>query len=95
MRFWGREILGWVLLLLGLFLFYWVLSLLLDDRPKFIQATVMTPIAIFVFRGGIQILKVAVAARLCAAVQRDVKRKDVPRPVGAPKPSSEAIGQEW
>jgi hypothetical protein len=94
MRFWVREALGWFLVLLGLFLFYWDLSLLLADRvPKYLEAMGMLPIAIFVFRGGIQLLKVAVAARMCSYAQHELKKQDVRRPVGAP--TKDVIGQDW
>jgi hypothetical protein len=94
MRFWMRELLGWFLVLLGLFLFYWDLSLLLDERAsKYLQAMAMLPIAIFVFRGGIQLLKVAVAARMCSYAQKEVSKQDVRRPVGSPV--KDAIGQDW
>jgi hypothetical protein len=94
MRFWVREFFGWFLVLLGLFLFYWDLSLLLDERAsKYLQAMAMLPIAIFVFRGGIQLLKVAVAARMCTYAQREARKQDVRRPVGAP--AKDVIGQDW
>lgn len=94
MRFWSREILGWFLVLLGLFVFYWQLSLLLDERPKYVQAMYMLPIGVFVFRGGIQILKVAVAARMCAYAQKEMRRQDIKRPIGSPPPK-DLIGQDW
>lgn len=63
MRFWLRELAGWALVLLGLFVFYLCLALMLSDR--IIQAGQLTIIGIFIFRGGIHLLKVAVAARVC------------------------------
>jgi hypothetical protein len=65
MRFWVREIAGWLLVGLGLFLFYIVLAITLTERPWLITAGPVTLIAIIVFRGGIHLLKVAVAARIC------------------------------
>jgi hypothetical protein len=65
MRFWVREIAGWLLVGLGLFLFYIVLAITLPERPWLITAGPVTLIAIIVFRGGIHLLKVAVAARIC------------------------------
>ncbi len=95
MRFWIREFFGWFLVLLGLFLFYWDLSLLLAERvSQYLQAMAMLPIAIFVFRGGIQLLKVAVAARMCSYAQKEAKKQDVRRPIGSP-PARELIGQDW
>jgi len=65
MRFWIRELAGWILVGLGLLLFYIVYRLLMDREAEFVQAVVLTVIGIFVFRGGIHLLKVAVAARVC------------------------------
>ena len=94
MRFWIRELMGWVLVLLGLFLFWCCLALLLNERPQYIQAGPLTLIAIIVFRGGIHLLKVAVAARVVLHAQRQVLRQEAPRPTGAPAPA-DVIGQEW
>jgi hypothetical protein len=78
MRFWIREIAGWLLVGLGLYLFLWCLSLLSTEPgtfPDYFAACLVMPIGIVVFRGGIHLLKVAVAARIClyAESQRDDK----------------------
>ena len=65
MRFWIREIAGWLLVGLGLFILYICVAILLSDRPRLIEAGPLTLIGIIVFRGGIHLLKVAVAARIC------------------------------
>ena len=65
MRFWIREIAGWLLVLLGLYIFWIVLSITLTNPPLYISAGPLTVIGIFIFRGGIHLLKVAVAARIC------------------------------
>lgn len=65
MRFWVREIAGWLLVGLGLFILYVCLAVLLRERPLLIEAGYLTLIGIIVFRGGIHLLKVAVAARIC------------------------------
>ena len=67
MRFWVREIAGWVLLVLGLWVFLGCLDLL--DRGRPIEAAAQTAIGFIVFRGGIHLLKVAVAARVCVQAQ--------------------------
>lgn len=67
MRFWTREIAGWLLVLLGLFGFYICVALLL--RGKIVETGPMMFIAIVVFRGGLHLLKVALAARICAQAQ--------------------------
>ncbi len=63
MRFtyWAREIAGWLLILAGLYAFGSAYVLLLNKR--IFEAGPMTFIGFIVFRGGIHILKVAVAAQ--------------------------------
>jgi hypothetical protein len=74
MRFWTREIGGWVLVGLGLFAFYLCTKLLfnqvevngkLQPAPLIIETGPMMVIGIFIYRGGIHLLKVAVAAQVC------------------------------
>jgi hypothetical protein len=63
MRFWIRELAGWLLIALGLFIFYvcyvWLRS------HNLVEAGPLSFIGFIVFRGGIHLLKVAVAARVC------------------------------
>lgn len=73
-RFWFRELMGWLLILLGLGIFYVCLAFLLVEA-RIIEAPIIAVIGVFVFRGGIHLLKVAVAARI--AMQA---------PTEAPKP---------
>ena len=63
MRFWIREIMGWLLVGLGLFAFYMCVVLLFNHSV--IEVGPLFVIGIVVFRGGIHLLKVAVAARIC------------------------------
>jgi hypothetical protein len=66
MRHGLRELVGWVLLVLGLFLFYRCYGLVtVPDRSRILEGWMIALIGIFVFRGGIHIIKVAVAARIC------------------------------
>jgi hypothetical protein len=67
MTYWLREAAGWLLLLAGL----WFFGLAYDycERLKVFEAGVMAVIGIVVFRGGIHLLKVAVAARVCRQAQ--------------------------
>ena len=76
LRFWVRELLGWLLVLIGLGLFYVCFAMLMMPSPRIFEAPTLSIIGIVVFRGGIHLLKVAVAARLAMAT-----------PVEAPKPS--------
>ena len=59
--YWSREIAGWVLILGGLFAFLQAYGLLINRR--IFEAAPMTFIGFIVFRGGIHVLKVAVAAQ--------------------------------
>jgi hypothetical protein len=63
MRFvyWSREIAGWLLILAGLWQF-WNTYVLLTNRRIF-EAAPAAFIAFVVFRGGVHLLKVAVAAQ--------------------------------
>lgn len=70
MRFWAREIAGWALVVLGLYIFYLCYDFL--ERHNVIETGSLAVIGIIVFRGGIQLLKVAVAARICQQTQEQV-----------------------
>jgi hypothetical protein len=67
MRFWVREIAGWLLVGVSLYLFLEVYVLLQDN--KYFQTAPIVLMAIFIFRGGIQLLRVALAARICVQAQ--------------------------
>jgi hypothetical protein len=82
MRFWIRELAGWALVGLGLYLFLICLSILLSGPltlPQYMEAGPLTVIGIIVFRGGIHLLKVAVAARICLHAEKVQADKDRPR----------------
>ena len=76
MRFWLREIVGYALMLLGLFVFYLVLAFV--NNGLIIEGSSLTVIGFIVFRGGIHLLKVAVAARLCLAAHAEQKKQRTP-----------------
>jgi uncharacterized membrane protein len=82
MGFWVREILGWLLVGLGLFLFVICFLILLSPpapgSPGILEAGQLTVIGVFVFRGGIHLLKVAVAARVCLQAQAELARQAQP-----------------
>jgi len=67
MSFWLRELAGWFLLALSLVMI-WVLYLFCERRWM-LEAWPWTIMTIFVFRGSIHLLKVAVAARVCQQTQ--------------------------
>lgn len=78
MRFYVREVIGWCLVALGLAVFYESYSMLTapvtPQRPGhyIVEAGEVTVIGFIVFRGGIHLLKVAVAARVCLQAQERV-----------------------
>jgi hypothetical protein len=88
MRYWFREIAGWGLVLLGLFIFVLVYGLCTETPHRYMEAMTMTVIGIFVFRGGINVLKTAVAARVCQQAQDRLYPAPVPpvRPTAAQRP---------
>jgi hypothetical protein len=60
-----REIAGWALIVLSLFVFYNCFTLLTDLHPSILEGGALTLIGVVIFRGGIHLLKIAVAARIC------------------------------
>jgi hypothetical protein len=78
MRFWWRELAGWLLVGMGLYVFLICASRLLDPRPDwlpYLETGPLIVIGFIVFRGGIHLLKVAVAARVCMHAQAEIARK--------------------
>ena len=71
MRFWVREIAGWLLVLLGVYMLIGCYSLLanVNNQSRILEAGPMAFIGFIVFRGGIHLLKVAMAARVCLHAQ--------------------------
>ena len=67
MRFWWRELSGW--LLIGLSLIAFALVYDFCERRRITEAWPLTIIALVIFWGGIQLLKVAIAARICQQAQ--------------------------
>jgi hypothetical protein len=73
------------LLALGLYVFYRSYTLLLSGSDHQIEGAILTVIGIFLFRGGIHLLKIAVAARVCLETQERLKRsQDLPGGMPAP-----------
>jgi hypothetical protein len=96
MRFWLREVFGWLLVALGLGVFYlcWVLlTRMLPDTegrygpaPALLEVGPLAFIGFVIFRGGIHLLKVAVAARICLTAQERLAQ-------GGDKPPRRQVGR--
>jgi hypothetical protein len=67
MSFWLREVAGWCLLLVSLVMIW--MTYVFCERRWILEACPWTVLSIFVFRGSIHLLKVAVAARICQQAQ--------------------------
>ena len=67
MSFWWREVAGWLLVLLGLLVFYECFAFVTGHFV--FEAGALTVIGVVLFRGGIHLLKVAVAARIATQAQ--------------------------
>ncbi|MCI0463769.1 MAG: hypothetical protein L0Z62_43085 [Gemmataceae bacterium] len=76
MRYWVRELAGWVLVLLGLFVFYVCFAVLLGDGSLLFESIFFTVIGVVVFRSGMHLLKVAVAARVCLHAQARLQQEE-------------------
>ena len=83
MRYWLREIGGWLLVGVGLLAFLTVYDLCAQGKP--VSAGVMAVVAIFIYRGGIHLLKVAVAARVCQQTQDRLYPEPPRRPPAPPR----------
>jgi hypothetical protein len=69
-----REAAGWLLLLIGLYTFRLCLSYL-NDR-KIVEGFIVAMMGFFIFRGGLYLLRVAIAARALIADRRAEARRD-------------------
>jgi hypothetical protein len=78
MRFWVREVAGWLLVALGLYVFYICFALLWGGR--ILEAGPLTIVGVVIFRGGIHLLKVAVAARVCLHAEAAVAAQETALP---------------
>jgi hypothetical protein len=98
MSYWLRELAGWILLGLGLVAFFLCFDRYLPNR-WIVEAFVAAGIGIMLFRGGLHLLKVAMAAKAARDIKQEVKpagstasaRKVRPAlasaPAGRPRPS--------
>jgi hypothetical protein len=75
MRFWGREVAGWALVVAGLFVFYLCFAFLSQGRV--VETGPAAFIGFIVFRGGIHLLKVALAARVCMQARATIVEQEI------------------
>jgi hypothetical protein len=93
MSYWAREIAGWLLIVIGLYTFYQVYDFLM--RKRIFEVVPLAFVGFIIFRGGIHLLKVAVAAQAARGLKDaggpPVKRVRVTaRPVG-PTPAKAVL----
>jgi hypothetical protein len=74
MRYLWREVAGWALVALGVAIFLWS-GILLTIYHGIFESGPLTIAGIFVFRGGIHLLKVAVAARVCTEAAAEIGKR--------------------
>ena len=89
MMFWVREIAGWLLVVAGLVMFVTVYDFL--QGRLMVEGFILMIPAVFVFRGGIQLLRVAVAARICMHAQESLQR-EAQGPAAVRKPTNRLPG---
>ena len=66
MFFWAREIAGWLLVLVSLYMIRIGLAFLNDiNSPRIIEAAVVMLAGLGVMRCGVLLVRVSTAARLC------------------------------
>lgn len=106
MRFWLRELAGWLLVCLGLLIFYACFVLLANHFIT--EAGPLVVVGIFVFRGGIHLLKTAIAARVCLHANAQMLQREpgperaksrpaaasTPRPRGSRQGTTRKLEQE-
>ncbi len=65
MQLWTRELFGWILMAMGVYVLYRAFMLLTAGNQFMLEGGTVTIIGVVLFRGGIHLLKIAVAARIC------------------------------
>jgi hypothetical protein len=84
MRFWLRELAGWLLVGLGLLVLYASFALLVNGYVA--RGSPLIIIGVFVFRGGSHLLKTAIAARVCLQANALIRpREPAPERKESPK----------
>lgn len=68
--YWIREVVGWLLIALGLWIFWLSIQLLRDGL--ILRGPPIALIGFVIFRGGVHLLKVAVAALITEQARREL-----------------------
>ena len=96
MRFWLRELAGWLLIGLGLYVFFTCYTILVTRQPQLLEAGPLTFIGFILFRGGIHLLKVATAARICLHAQTQiVRQQNSPQGTIRKETKREPLTSDW
>lgn len=66
--FWLREIAGWALVVMALYLMYVALVFLMDlQSPRVVEAGVVVIAGLGVLKAGVLLVRISTAARICRA----------------------------
>lgn len=65
-----REITGWILLVIGLFLIWQMVDFVSGDQRKIIEAIALSIPATIVFRSGVGLLRLTTAAKFAREIKR-------------------------
>ena len=65
MQLWTRELVGWILMAMGVYVLFRAFLLLTAGNQFMLEGGTVTVIGFVLFRGGIHLLKIAVAAHIC------------------------------
>lgn len=64
--FWLREIAGWALVVMALYLMYVALVFLMDlQSPRVVEAGVIVIAGLGVLKAGVLLVRISTAARIC------------------------------
>jgi hypothetical protein len=64
--FWVREIAGWILVLVALYLIHIGLVFVTDlERPRLLESAIVVMAGLGVLRAGILLIRISTAARIC------------------------------
>ena len=87
---------GWLLILLGLYVLFGALVEVTGrPNPRIFSAPFWLIVGFIIFRGGIHLLKVAVAARVCLHAERQLARQAEKNKRQVVDKSIQVMSPEW